>query len=90
MNRDQGREALAALSAGRSYEEASTGKTQLSDEGALAAIVDEVIAENPGNVADVKAGKPALGPLVGKVIQKSGGRANPKLVTELLRERIGG
>src|SRR5439155_5197901 len=45
MNRDQGREALAALSSGRSYEEASAGKTQLSDEGALAAILDEEIAE---------------------------------------------
>jgi aspartyl-tRNA(Asn)/glutamyl-tRNA(Gln) amidotransferase subunit B len=89
MNRDQGKAALADLQAGRSYEEATAGKAQLSDEAALEAIVDQVIAENPGNVADVKAGKPALGPLVGKVMQKSGGRANAKLVNDLLRRRLG-
>ena len=90
MNREQGREVLGQLVAGRPYAEAAAGKQQLSDEVELARIVEEVIAENPGNVADVKAGKPALGPLVGKVMQKSGGRANPKLVTRLLSERIGG
>jgi aspartyl-tRNA(Asn)/glutamyl-tRNA(Gln) amidotransferase subunit B len=89
MNRDQGRQALGEMIAGRGYDEAAAGKTQLSDEAELARVVDQVIAENPKNVADVRAGKPALGPLVGKVIQKTGGRANPKVVTQLLSERIG-
>jgi aspartyl-tRNA(Asn)/glutamyl-tRNA(Gln) amidotransferase subunit B len=89
LNRDQGREVLARLLDGRPYDEAVGGRQQLSDEIELVRIVDEVIAENPGNVADVRAGKPALGPLVGKVMQKSGGRANPKLASKLLSERIG-
>jgi aspartyl-tRNA(Asn)/glutamyl-tRNA(Gln) amidotransferase subunit B len=91
MNRDQGRQALAELLAGRTYEQAVAGKTQLSDERELARVVDEVIAENPGNAADVRAGKlEAIGPLVGKVMGKTGGKANPKLVSRLLRERLAG
>jgi len=67
------------------------GLGQVSDESALAAIVDEVIAANPKSVADFRGGKQqALGALVGPVMKATGGRADAKLVNKLLRERIGG
>lgn len=65
------------------------GLSQISDEAALAAIIDQVIADNPGPVADVQAGKhKAIGFLVGQVMKQSKGRANPQLVNELLRQRL--
>jgi aspartyl-tRNA(Asn)/glutamyl-tRNA(Gln) amidotransferase subunit B len=65
------------------------GLVQISDAAALGAIVDEVIQEQPGPVADVRAGKTAaLTFLVGQVMKKTRGRANPELVNRLLRERL--
>ena len=65
------------------------GLVQISDEGALAEMVDAVIAEHPGPVGDVKAGKEkAVAFLVGQVMKRSRGRANPELVNRLLRERF--
>ncbi|HKX17468.1 MAG TPA: Asp-tRNA(Asn)/Glu-tRNA(Gln) amidotransferase subunit GatB [bacterium] len=65
------------------------GLVQISDESALAAMVDAVIAEHPGPVGDVKAGKDkAVAFLVGQVMKRSRGRANPELVNRLLRERL--
>ncbi|HZS13888.1 MAG TPA: Asp-tRNA(Asn)/Glu-tRNA(Gln) amidotransferase subunit GatB [Candidatus Dormibacteraeota bacterium] len=67
------------------------GLGQVSDEAALAAIVDEVIAANPQVVADFQGGKEqALGRLVGNVMKASGGRADARLVNKLLRERLAG
>ena len=55
----------------------------------LAAIVDRVLAENPQAVADFNAGKrAAIGALIGKVKQASGGTANLKLAQELLDDRL--
>ncbi len=69
---------------------AKKGLTQVSDEGELLKFVDEVIAENPKVVADVKAGKDrAIGSLVGALMKKTKGRANPQLANELLKKRIG-
>src|SRR5579883_2570365 len=66
------------------------GLVQISDEAALDRIVQDVIAENPGPVADVRAGKDkAVTYLVGQVMKKTRGRANPELVNRLLRERLG-
>jgi len=66
------------------------GLTQISDEGEIAGIVDQVIAENPQVVADFKGGKEkSFGFLVGQVMRRSQGRANPQLVNRLLRERLG-
>lgn len=66
------------------------GLVQISDEGALAAIVDKVIEANPKSVADYKGGKEkALGALVGQVMKKTKGKANPQLVNKLLKERLG-
>lgn len=65
------------------------GLEQISDEGELAAIVDQVIAEHEDAAANVRAGEmKAIGFLVGQVMQKTKGKANPKLVNELLRARL--
>ena len=89
FNRDQGRQILARMLAGAGFVEASAGMAQLSDAGELAAIVDRVLAENPQAVADFRAGKQqAVGALIGKVKAASGGTANLKLATELLRDRL--
>ena len=68
---------------------AERGLNQISDEGMLTAVVQEVIAEHPGPVQDVRAGKDqAVTFLVGQVMKKTRGRANPALVHRLLRERL--
>jgi aspartyl-tRNA(Asn)/glutamyl-tRNA(Gln) amidotransferase subunit B len=69
---------------------AKKGITQVTDEGELLKFVDEVIAENPKIVQDVKGGKQqAIGSLVGQLMKKTKGRANPQLANELFRKRIG-
>ena len=67
------------------------GLRQVSDAGALGAIVDQVIAEHAEVAEQFRAGKGSvIGFLVGQVMKASGGSANPKLAQELLRERLGG
>ncbi|MDI3256931.1 MAG: Asp-tRNA(Asn)/Glu-tRNA(Gln) amidotransferase subunit GatB [Kyrpidia sp.] len=66
------------------------GLVQISDEGALGALVDKVIEANPKSVADYRGGKEkALGALVGQVMKETKGKANPQVVNKLLRERLG-
>ena len=66
------------------------GLNQVSDEGALDTIIDEVLAKNPTQVAQFKEGKQqVLGFLVGQVMKASGGKANPGKVNELLKKRLG-
>jgi len=89
LNRDQGREILVRMLGGASFADASAGMSQLSDSVEVAAIVDRVLAENPQAVADFKAGKQAaIGALIGKVKQASGGTANLRLARELLDDRL--
>lgn len=65
------------------------GLVQISDEGAIQAIVDKVVEGNPQSVADYKAGKEkAVGFLVGQVMKESKGKANPGLVNQLIVERL--
>lgn len=65
------------------------GLTQISDEGALDKIIQEVIAANPKSVQDFKAGKEkALGFLVGQVMKATKGQANPGVVNKLLKEKL--
>jgi aspartyl-tRNA(Asn)/glutamyl-tRNA(Gln) amidotransferase subunit B len=65
------------------------GLAQISDASALAAVVDRVVADNPDLVAKYRGGKQGvLGNLVGQVMRETKGRANPKLVTDLLREAV--
>ena len=64
---------------------------QVSDESAIAAIVDEVLNDpaSAASIADIKAGKDkAIGYLVGQVMKKSKGQANPSLAQKLIRERF--
>lgn len=66
------------------------GLKQVTDTGAIEAIVDEVIAENPDNVAAYQGGKDKLfGFFVGQVMKKTQGKANPAMVNELLRAKLG-
>ncbi|MDD4237322.1 MAG: Asp-tRNA(Asn)/Glu-tRNA(Gln) amidotransferase subunit GatB [Desulfotomaculaceae bacterium] len=65
------------------------GLVQISDEGAIVAIVDEILAGNPKSVEDFRAGKEkALGFLVGQVMKATKGKANPDLVNRLLKEKL--
>ena len=67
------------------------GLKQMNDSGALEKIVDEVIAANPGNVEQFRAGKEkAFNALVGQIMKASKGKANPQQATDLLRARLGG
>ncbi|UNC91522.1 Asp-tRNA(Asn)/Glu-tRNA(Gln) amidotransferase subunit GatB [Candidatus Contubernalis alkaliaceticus] len=65
------------------------GMEQISDQGVLEEIIQEVIKTNPGPVADYKAKKKkALGFLVGQVMKSTGGSANPQMVNEILRDKL--
>ena len=67
------------------------GLTQVSDEGALEKIIDEVIAKNTQQVAQYRSGKEAVfGFFVGQVMKASGGMANPAKVNELLKRKLVG
>ena len=66
------------------------GLEQVSDEGAIIKLVEETLAENPQSVADFKAGKErAIGFLVGQIMKKSRGKANPEMVQKMLRKALG-
>jgi aspartyl-tRNA(Asn)/glutamyl-tRNA(Gln) amidotransferase subunit B len=67
------------------------GLRQISDSGALEAIVDEVLAANQKSVEEFRGGKEkAFNALVGQVMKASKGKANPAQVNELLRTRLSG
>ena len=70
---------------------AERGFAQISDAGALGAVLDDVLAANPAAVADYQAGKAqAAGFLVGQVMKATRGQANAALVQAALRARLGG
>ncbi|PJK28962.1 Asp-tRNA(Asn)/Glu-tRNA(Gln) amidotransferase subunit GatB [Minwuia thermotolerans] len=65
------------------------GLKQVTDTGAIEGLVDQVIAENPDKVAEVKDGKEKLlGWFTGQVMKASQGKANPQAVNEILRQKI--
>ncbi|MDD3223774.1 MAG: Asp-tRNA(Asn)/Glu-tRNA(Gln) amidotransferase subunit GatB [Clostridium sp.] len=65
------------------------GLGQISDAGAIEDIVLEVLSSNEKSIEDYKAGKEqALGYLVGQVMKKSRGKANPTMAKEILKEKI--
>lgn len=65
------------------------GLRQVTDMGAIEKIIDEVIAENPDNVAAYKGGKDKLfGFFVGAVMKKTEGKANPGAVNDLLKKKL--
>jgi Glu-tRNA(Gln) amidotransferase subunit E-like FAD-binding protein len=60
---------------------------QITDTGAIEALVDDVLAANAANVAEFKAGKEkAFNALVGQVMKAAKGKANPQQVNDLLKE----
>jgi aspartyl-tRNA(Asn)/glutamyl-tRNA(Gln) amidotransferase subunit B len=67
------------------------GLTQLKDDAALEAVVAQVVAGSPEQAASYRGGKAAaLGWFVGQVMQRTGGRANPRRVNALLQRALGG
>ena len=62
---------------------------QVTDVSALETIVDDIIAKNPDKVGDAKSNPKAIGWFVGQVMKASGGKANPQVVNELLKKRLG-
>jgi len=68
---------------------ADRGLAQVSDEAAIAALVDDVVAANPDKVEAYRAGKTALaGFFVGQVVRASQGKANPQVVQKVVAERL--
>lgn len=65
------------------------GLRQVTDTGAIEAIVDEIIAANPEQVAKVLAKPTMIGWFVGQAMKASGGKANPKALNEILRAKLG-
>jgi len=67
------------------------GLVQVSDVGALRAIVSEIVSANPDNVQKYREGKTKLlGFFVGQVLKATGGSANPNVATDLMREALDG
>lgn len=66
------------------------GMRQVSDTGAIEAVVDAVLAENPGKVEQYRGGKTGLiGFFVGQCMKRTDGQGNPKLINELLAQKLG-
>jgi len=67
------------------------GLRQITDSGAIERVIEEVLAKNPGQLADYRAGKDKLfGFFVGQVMKATGGKANPGQLNELLKKKLGG
>jgi len=70
---------------------AAKGLRQITDTGALEALIDEVLAANPKSVEEFRAGKEkAFNALVGQAMKATKGKANPQQVNELLRRKLSG
>jgi len=66
------------------------GLTQVSDAGALEAAVDRILAANPKEVESYRGGKAGLlSFFVGQIMKETKGKANPKVVQEVLRKKLG-
>ena len=90
-NRSLGRNTIVGQERRRHHHRGARGLRQVSDTGAIEALVDQVIADNPDKVADYRGGRTKLmGWFVGQVMKASGGKANPKAVNEALRARLDG
>jgi aspartyl-tRNA(Asn)/glutamyl-tRNA(Gln) amidotransferase subunit B len=82
-------EALEASGEAGFEAERYLGDGQIGDTADLEPLVEQVLAANPSQVEDYRGGKEGLlGFFVGQVMKETGGRANPKLVNELLREKL--
>ena len=69
----------------------SKGLRQITDSAAIERVIDEVVARNPGQLAEYRAGKDKLfGFFVGQVMKATGGKANPAQLNELLKKKLSG
>jgi aspartyl-tRNA(Asn)/glutamyl-tRNA(Gln) amidotransferase subunit B len=69
----------------------SKGLRQITDSSAIERAIDEVMAKNPGQLAEYRGGKDKLfGFFVGQVMKATGGKANPAQLNELLRKKLSG
>ena len=66
------------------------GLKQVSDTGELEAIIDKLIAENPGQAAQVAEKPQAIGWFVGQIMKATGGKANPGVINQMLKAKLGG
>jgi aspartyl-tRNA(Asn)/glutamyl-tRNA(Gln) amidotransferase subunit B len=90
------KDVFAAMWAGEGSADAvieAKGLKQITDTGAIEALVDEVLAANPGQVENYRAADPAkqpkmIGFFVGQIMKKSQGKANPQQVNALLRKKL--
>jgi aspartyl-tRNA(Asn)/glutamyl-tRNA(Gln) amidotransferase subunit B len=70
---------------------AEKGLKQVTDEGEIGEVIDGIMAAHPNQVDEYRAGKEKLlGFFVGQVMKQTQGKANPKLVNEVLREKLKG
>jgi aspartyl-tRNA(Asn)/glutamyl-tRNA(Gln) amidotransferase subunit B len=88
------KEVMEAMWAGEGDADAvieKKGLKQITDTGAIEKVIDEVIAKNPKQVEQYRAGKEALfGFFVGQAMKATQGKANPAQLNELLRKKLGG
>jgi aspartyl-tRNA(Asn)/glutamyl-tRNA(Gln) amidotransferase subunit B len=83
-------EAIAKLADPGFSAEPYLAQEAVSDAGELGPIVDRILEENPGQVAAYRGGKEGLlGFFVGQVMKETQGKANPRVVSELVREKLG-
>ena len=69
---------------------AEKGLKQVTDTGAIEKAIDDILAANTDKVADYRSGKDKLfGFFVGQVMKSTGGKANPAMLNELLRKKLG-
>ena len=66
------------------------GLVQVTDTGAIEAVIDKLIAANPDKAEAVKEKPQAIGWFVGQVMRETGGKANPAAVNDILRAKLGG
>jgi aspartyl-tRNA(Asn)/glutamyl-tRNA(Gln) amidotransferase subunit B len=95
INQKAAKEVFAALWSGEGATAdaliEARGLRQISDAGALVAIVEAVLAANPKSVEEFRAGKEkAFNALVGQVMKQSRGKANPQQVNDILRDKLAG
>jgi aspartyl-tRNA(Asn)/glutamyl-tRNA(Gln) amidotransferase subunit B len=91
LTREALQRAVAASAEPGFVAEAYLGEVAITDSSALEPLIDAVLAANPGQVEAYRGGKEGLlGFFVGQVMKETGGKANPKVVNDLLRERLDG
>ena len=89
MTREALDQAFAAAAEGEIAADDYLAQAAVGDESELAPVIDAVLAANPEQVETYRGGKEGvLGFFVGQVMRETGGKADPKVVNRLVRERL--